>query len=95
MLDRSQQQQPGTYSDYALVARFIDPNIDQWVVVAVGIGRGARSRPVSFWWTPSHGRGAESTDRPIGERKNVEIVLETQVIRDRSGPPRVSAVYVW
>jgi hypothetical protein len=29
------------------------------------------------------------------KRKNIEIVLETQVIGDRSGPPRVSAVYVW
>jgi hypothetical protein len=28
------------------------------------------------------------------KRKNIEILLETQVIGDRSGPPRVSAVYV-
>jgi len=27
--------------------------------------------------------------------KNIEVVLETQVIDDRSGPPRVAAVHVW
>jgi hypothetical protein len=28
-------------------------------------------------------------------RKNIEIVLETQVVGERSGPPHVIAVYVW
>jgi hypothetical protein len=27
--------------------------------------------------------------------KNLEIVLETQVIQSHSGPPRISAAYVW
>jgi hypothetical protein len=29
------------------------------------------------------------------KRKNLEIVLETQVIQGRSGPPRISAAHVW
>jgi hypothetical protein len=29
------------------------------------------------------------------KQKNVEIVLETQVIQGRSGPPRIAAVHVW
>jgi hypothetical protein len=29
------------------------------------------------------------------KRKNLEIVLETQVIQGRSGPPHVVAVHVW
>jgi hypothetical protein len=29
------------------------------------------------------------------KHKNLEIVLETQVIQGRSGPPRISAVHVW
>jgi hypothetical protein len=28
-------------------------------------------------------------------KKNIEVVLETQVIQGRSGPPRVKAVDVW
>jgi hypothetical protein len=29
------------------------------------------------------------------KQKNLEIVLETQVIQGRSGPPRIAAVHVW
>lgn len=39
MLDRTQQQ-TGVYKDYAIVARFLDPNTDQFVAVAAGIARG-------------------------------------------------------
>jgi hypothetical protein len=28
-------------------------------------------------------------------RKSVEIVLETQIIQGRSGPPRIAVVNVW
>ena len=40
LLDRSQQQQTGTYKDYVIVGRFVDPNMDQYVVIAAGIARG-------------------------------------------------------
>jgi len=32
---------------------------------------------------------------PQNWNKNMEIVLETQVIQGRSGPPRITAVHVW
>jgi hypothetical protein len=32
---------------------------------------------------------------PNWKQKNLEIVLETQVIQGRSGPPRIAAVHVW
>jgi hypothetical protein len=38
-LDRAEQQK-GVYKDYALVARFLDPNTDRVVTVAAGIARG-------------------------------------------------------
>jgi hypothetical protein len=94
MMDRSQQH-TGTYSDYALVARFTDPNIEQWVVVGAGIGRGGTVAAGEFLVDAN--RMDEMLKNVSGDwkRKNIEIVLETQVIGDRSGPPRVSAVYVW
>jgi hypothetical protein len=95
MLDRSQQQQTGIYKDYAIVARLMDPNTDQFVVVAAGIGRGGTVAAGEFL-VDAH-RMEEMLDQLPGNwrRKNIEIVLETQVIQDRSGPPRVSAVHVW
>jgi hypothetical protein len=94
MLDRTQQQ-TGVYKDYAIVARFLDPNTDQSVAVAAGIARGGTVAAGEFL-VDAH-RMEEMLNQLPGDwrRKNIEIVLETQVIQDRSGPPRVSAVHVW
>jgi hypothetical protein len=95
VLDRSQQQQTGTYKDYAIVARLLDPNTDQFVVVAAGIGRGGTVAAGEFL-VDQH-RMNEMLKQVPGnwKQKNIEIVLETQVIQGRSGPPRISAVHVW
>ena len=94
MMDRTIQQ-TGTYSDYALVARFVDPNIEQLVVVGAGIGRGGTVAAGEF--LVDEQRMDEMLKHLPSDwtRKNIEIVLETQVIGDRSGPPHVNAVYVW
>jgi len=94
MMDRTIQQ-TGTYSDYALVARFVDPNVEQLAVVGAGIGRGGTVAAGEF--LVDEQRMDEMLKRLPSDwtRKNIEIVLETQVIGDRSGPPHVIAVYVW
>jgi hypothetical protein len=94
MMDRTIQQ-TGTYSDYALVARFVDPNVEQLVVVGAGIGRGGTVAAGEF--LVDEQRMDEMLKRLPSDwtRKNIEIVLETQVIGDRSGPPHVIAVYGW
>jgi hypothetical protein len=94
MMDRTVQQ-TGTYPDYAIVARFVDPNVEQLVVVGAGIGRGGTVAAGEF--LVDEQRMEEMLKQiPSGwQRKNVEIVLETQVIGDRSGPPRITATYVW
>ena len=95
VLDRSVQQQTGTYKDYAIVARFIEPNTDQFAVVAAGIGRGGTVAAGEFL-VDTHRMEDMLTQMPNGwKHKNVEVVLETQVIEGRSGPPRISAVHVW
>ena len=94
-LDRSIQQQTGTYKDYAIVARLVDPNTDQFVVVAAGIGRGGTVAAGEFL-VDAHRMGDLLKQVPSDWKlKNIEIVLETQVIEGRSGPPRISAVHVW
>ncbi len=95
VLDRSQQQRTGTYEDCAIVARFVDPNTDQFVVIAAGIGRGGTISAGEFL-VDSNRMEEMLKDVPSDwKRKNIEIVLETQVIQERSGPPRIRAVYVW
>ena len=94
LLDRAQQQTQD-YKDYAIVARFMTPDTDQLAVIAAGIGRGG---------TVAAGEFLVSEDRmdemlrqlpSDWQKRNIEVVLETQVIQGRSGPPRVRAVYAW
>ena len=94
MMDRTIQQ-TGTYSDYAIVARFVDPDIEQLVVVAAGIGRGGTVAAGEFLVDSQRMDEMLKKVPSDWRRKNVEIVLETQVIGDRSGPPRIAAAYVW
>ena len=94
-LDRSLQLQTGVYKDYAIVARLVDPDTEQYVVVAAGIGRGGTVAAGEF--LVDQRRMSEMLSQVPGDwkQKNLEIVLETQVIQGRSGPPRISAVHVW
>jgi hypothetical protein len=95
VLDRSIQQRTGTYKDYAIVARLIDPNSDQYAVVAAGIGRGGTVAAGEFLVDAAR-MDEISRVAPKGwDRKNIEVILETQVIQGRSGPPRIVAAHVW
>jgi hypothetical protein len=95
LLDRSQQLQTGVYKDYAIVARLLDPNTGQFVVVAAGIGRGGTVAAGEFL-VDAHQMDEMLSQVPRDwKRKNLEIVLETQVIQGPSGPPRICAVHVW
>jgi hypothetical protein len=94
LLDRLQQKTED-YKDFAIVARFIPPDTDQASVVAAGIGRGGTVAAGEFLVNET--RMAEILQQlPVGwQKKNIEVVLETQVIQGRSGPPHVKAVHVW
>jgi hypothetical protein len=94
LLDR-EQQKTEDYKDYAIVARFVPRDTDQVSVVAAGIGRGGTVAAGEF--LVNENRMDEIVKQlPFDwQKKNIEVVLETQVIQGRSGPPRVKAVHVW
>jgi hypothetical protein len=94
LLDRSQQKTED-YKDYAIVARFIPSDTDQYAVVAAGIGRGGTVAAGEFL-VDEHRMQEILAHAPQDWRtKNIEIVLETQLIQGRSGPPRVRAIHIW
>jgi len=94
LLDRMQQKTED-YKDYAIVARFIPPDTDQYAVIAAGIGRGGTVAAGEFL-VDEHRMQEILADAPQNwQTKNIEIVLETQVIQGRSGPPRVRAIHIW
>jgi hypothetical protein len=94
-LDRSVQQQTGTYKDYAIVARLVDPNTEQFVVIAAGISRGGTVAAGEFLVDTNRMEEMLKQVPRDWARKNLEVVLETQVIDGRSGPPRVITAHAW
>jgi hypothetical protein len=94
VIERSHQD-TGTYKDYAIVARLLDPNTDRFVVVAAGIARGGTVAAGEFLVDAHHLDELALKASKDWSRKNLEVVLETQVIDGRSGPPRIDEVYTW
>jgi hypothetical protein len=91
----SSQQQTAVYKDHAIVARFLDPTTHQFVVVAAGIARGGTMAAGEFL-VDAHDMDEMVNQLPHNwKRRNIEVVLETEVIQGRSGPPHVCAVHVW
>jgi hypothetical protein len=86
---------PGSHKDYAIVARLVDPNTDQFVVVAAGIGRVGTVAAGEFLVDQQRMGEMLKQVPKYWIHKNLEIVLETQVIEGRSGPSRISAFYTW
>jgi hypothetical protein len=94
LLDRLQQKTED-YKDYAIVARFIPPDTDQYAVVVAGIGRGGTVAAGEFLVDERRMQEILALTPQNWQTKNIEIVLETQVIQGRSGPPHVRAIHIW
>lgn len=81
--------------DYGIVASFHDPTTEEDVIVAAGIGENGTM-------AASELLSNEAFFAELGERtlfsprhRNLEAVIETQVINGKHGPPKIVAVYTW
>ncbi|HTW60622.1 MAG TPA: hypothetical protein VMD55_02370 [Terracidiphilus sp.] len=81
--------------DYALVLRVADPKTEQIVVVAAGITMFGTTAAGDFLTSPRELRKLAAIAPPGWQKKNMEIVLSTDVIRGSSGPPRIVAAQFW
>jgi hypothetical protein len=86
---------PPMTKDFALITRIIDPNTDRILVTVGGLWGYGTLAAGEFLSDPKY---METLDRqaPDGwHKKNLQIVLSTEVIKGNSGPPRVLASYSW
>jgi hypothetical protein len=81
--------------DYALVLRMVDPKTEQMVVVAAGITVFGTFAAGEFLTSQSEMKKLTSFAPPGWEKKNMELVLSTDVIRGRSGPATIIAAQFW
>jgi hypothetical protein len=95
VVNRLQQMSTNNYRDFAIVARFTDSTTGKLAVVAAGIGRGG-TRVAGEYLTDS-GDLAQLAHAAAqqGNKKNMEVVLSTQIINGEPGTPKVEASYFW
>jgi hypothetical protein len=94
-VNRSVQMAINSYRDYAIVARFTDPNTGKLSVVIAGIGRGGTIAAGEFLTEPGELAELKSAAQAAGDKKNMEIVLSTQIIDGQPGSPKMEAAYFW
>jgi hypothetical protein len=81
--------------DYALVSRWLDPKTEQPVVVAAGLTRWGTLAAGEFLTRAAHLEKLEAKAPPGWERRNLQVVLSTDIINGSSGPPAIVAVHFW
>ncbi|MGC1781190.1 MAG: hypothetical protein WA708_01580 [Acidobacteriaceae bacterium] len=95
VLNRVQQQTTNIYQDYAIVARFMDPNTGKLAVVAAGIGRGGTIAAGEFLTDPGNLAQLARAARAAGNKTNMEVILSTQIIGGDPGTPKIEDTYFW
>jgi hypothetical protein len=95
VLNRVQQQTTNIYQDYAIVARFMDPNTGKLAVVAAGIGRGGTIAAGEFLTDPGNLAQLAGAARAAGNKTNMEVILSTQIIGGDPGTPKIEDTYFW
>jgi hypothetical protein len=81
--------------DYAIVSRVRDPRTEQTAVIVAGIGSWGTLAAGEFVTNREHLKKLEAHAPSHWERKNVQVVIATDVIRGSSGPPMVVAAHFW
>jgi hypothetical protein len=94
-VDRTQQMATNNYRDYAIVARFTDSNTGKLAVIAAGIARGGTIAAGEFLTDPNNLADVMRAAYSAGNKKNMEIVLSTQIIGGEPGSPKMEAAYFW
>jgi len=81
--------------DYALVVRVLDPKTEQMVITAAGLSAFGTLAAGEFLTTPAEFRKIRDVAPKGWQQKNFELVLSTDVIRGKSGPPNIVAAQFW
>lgn len=95
VIDRSVQIATNNYRDYAIVARFTDSNTGNLAVILAGVGRGGTRVAGEFLTDPSDLAELQHLALAAGDKKNMEVVLSTQIIDGQPGSPKIEASYFW
>jgi hypothetical protein len=92
---RAVQISTNNYRDYAILARFTDTNTGKLTVIVAGLARGGTIAAGEFLTDPGDLAQLMRTAKAAGDKKNMEVVLSTQIIDGEPGTPKMEASYFW
>jgi hypothetical protein len=85
----------GLTEDYALIARAPEPETGQMMLVIAGLSEKGSAAALEFVTNPKYldHFGAQA---PAGwERRNIELVIRTNLVNDDWGDPHIVATHLW
>ncbi len=82
-------------NDYAIVARFNDPTTEGPVLIIAGLGFYGTEAASAFVSSPKYLAQIDKQAPPGWQNKNIEMVIESDVIGGKVGPPVLVASTVW
>jgi hypothetical protein len=95
MVSRAVQISTNNYRDYAIVARFTDANTGKLTVIVAGLARGGTIAAGEFLTDAGDLAPLMRAAKAAGDKKNMEVVLSTQIIDGEPGTPKIEATYFW
>ncbi len=82
--------------DYAIVARYLNPETEQEMVLVAGLRESGTTAASEFIASNRYLQELDAFAPKGGwAKRNLEAVIETEVVGGRSGPPRVVAAAFW
>lgn len=85
----------GLTEDYALIARAPEPETGQMMLVIAGLGEKGTAAALEFVTNPRY-LDRFSAQAPKGwERRNIELVIKSNLVNDEWGEPHVVAMHFW
>ncbi len=92
---RPVQENANNYREFAIVARFTDPDTGQLCVIAAGIGQASTLAAGEFLTDPAQLEQLQRMAAAAGNKKNIEVVISTQIIDGQPGTPKIEATHFW
>jgi hypothetical protein len=86
---------PTISEDYGMIARFHDATTEGPVMVVAGVGPYGTEAASEFIASPEYRGELEKQLQPGWENKDFEVVLKTEVIDSKAGPPKMVAQTTW
>ncbi len=84
-----------TLEDFAIVARLIDSKTGQFTVTVAGIGPRGTQAAGEFVNSPRYLAEGLASAPADWQKRNLEVLLQTNVTDSMAGPPHVIATYEW